>query len=299
MKTYDTYQEAKIANPDRDILTTANKWPSARKYIGNFRINDTCRAKIDNLSWMICDPKDYCMTLEDFTKKGYKLITGDLVLDNNNRVCYMNSYFAALWNAHYDTFNNFYILRAEALNQTETTEEKEAFDAITQDNKEEEEKLVADSNASMNSKRGIAAIRTLESLSYRWNGGELWKPPLGERPKWLDDEQPKPKHTKVEYVKVAESIFDLKDELERCELFFDFECDVNNKTVILSEKELIELFFKNYSIYRKVSRELTERESFVEEFERIAEEITKDEWAIAPISAVMFDSGKFKLVDGE
>ena len=31
--------------------------------------------------------------------------------------------------------------------------------------------------------RGEAAVRTLEGLGYHWNGGSLWRPPLGEQSK--------------------------------------------------------------------------------------------------------------------
>ena len=33
-----------------------------------------------------------------------------------------------------------------------------------------------------------AAAKTLAHIGYTYHGGELWKPPLGERPKWLDYE---------------------------------------------------------------------------------------------------------------
>lgn len=66
---------------------------------------------------------------------------------------------------------------------TETPEEKEALDTIETVVNAEPLKNIA-----MDSKRGLAAIRTLESLGYAWNGGEQWKPPLGEKPKWLETE---------------------------------------------------------------------------------------------------------------
>lgn len=37
-----------------------------------------------------------------------------------------------------------------------------------------------------------ASARTLQQLGYEWKGGELWKPPLGPRPKFLDEEQTAP-----------------------------------------------------------------------------------------------------------
>lgn len=36
--------------------------------------------------------------------------------------------------------------------------------------------------------KGAAAIKTLESLGYTYNGGELWKPPLGKKPDHITSE---------------------------------------------------------------------------------------------------------------
>lgn len=42
----------------------------------------------------------------------------------------------------------------------------------------------------MTDKEAIAAIRTLEMSGYTYHGGDLWKPPVGKRPAWLDDPTP-------------------------------------------------------------------------------------------------------------
>lgn len=34
---------------------------------------------------------------------------------------------------------------------------------------------------------GDSAIATLKRLGYTWCGGELWKPPIGKKPEWLND----------------------------------------------------------------------------------------------------------------
>lgn len=36
------------------------------------------------------------------------------------------------------------------------------------------------------------AIATLKRMGYTYHGGELWKPPLGQRPAWLDEQQEAP-----------------------------------------------------------------------------------------------------------
>lgn len=39
-------------------------------------------------------------------------------------------------------------------------------------------------------RKALAAIQTLEMSGYTYHGGELWKPPVGKRPAWLDDPAP-------------------------------------------------------------------------------------------------------------
>ena len=36
----------------------------------------------------------------------------------------------------------------------------------------------------------LAAVATLESKGYAWNGGQLWKPPIGKAPAYITGEQP-------------------------------------------------------------------------------------------------------------
>lgn len=77
---------------------------------------------------------------------------------------------------------------------------------------------------------------------------------------------PQPKRTRTEYEKVTESIFDLRDEFERGELYWWYESDCKDKSEfvgIRSEYDLSTYFAKG-NIYRKVEKEIDERQEFVE-----------------------------------
>jgi len=38
--------------------------------------------------------------------------------------------------------------------------------------------------------RATAAVKTLERMGYAWNGGRLWKPPIGPTPDFMDTDAP-------------------------------------------------------------------------------------------------------------
>jgi hypothetical protein len=46
------------------------------------------------------------------------------------------------------------------------------------------EKCLIDKPAVEAAKMAIAALKTLDSKGYAYNGGELWAPPLGNPPNW-------------------------------------------------------------------------------------------------------------------
>ena len=72
MKTYNSYEEAKIANPDEDIYF----------YKGKYQIGSApCRL---GEMWSECDPADHCMTVEKFLADGHKFVEGDLILDEGS-----------------------------------------------------------------------------------------------------------------------------------------------------------------------------------------------------------------------
>lgn len=134
MKTYNTYQEAKVANPERDIYKDKG---------GEFGLRSELLRSVGPLDE--CNPADHCMTVEKFLADGHKFVEGDLILDGgviwtvSDRVNSDTYIYTVKSSNKPDTDDNErYILRAAALeNQmnidnlaTQTPEEKEALDLI-------------------------------------------------------------------------------------------------------------------------------------------------------------------------
>jgi hypothetical protein len=49
-------------------------------------------------------------------------------------------------------------------------------------------KLLGDVSTPEQRTLASTAVKTLESLGYAWNGGELWKPPIGKAPAYVTDD---------------------------------------------------------------------------------------------------------------
>ncbi|AUR87992.1 coil containing protein [Vibrio phage 1.106.O._10N.286.51.F7] len=117
MTTYNTYQEAKIANPESVIY----------EFEGYFSLFKDIGSKE-------CNPADHCMTVEKFLVDGYKTVNGDWIIDYFGNV-WMNMTGSGAHNVNNFTGNKAresFILRAAALEKipTETPEEKEVLDSI-------------------------------------------------------------------------------------------------------------------------------------------------------------------------
>ncbi|CAM0032284.1 hypothetical protein VPHK122_0087 [Vibrio phage K122] len=126
MTTYNTYQEAKIANPECDIYATKISMGGRVEVFGVYVI-------IGNITsnYHICDPSKYCMTVERFLADGYRFVKGDIYLNSNGRT--LGVVNIPDYNNERSTIDcDLYILRAAALENipTETPEEKEVLDGI-------------------------------------------------------------------------------------------------------------------------------------------------------------------------
>lgn len=101
MTTYNTYQEAKIANPDCDIaevtekailefgekhvfeaLVKSSEWEDGYAFVKNCYKSP----RIKDGYWKLCSPADYCMTVEKFLVDECKFNGGDSYLDWKGRV---------------------------------------------------------------------------------------------------------------------------------------------------------------------------------------------------------------------
>jgi len=112
------------------------------------------------------------------------------------------------------------------------------------------------------------------------------------------DNKLKPKRVKVEFVKVVDSIWELRGQFERGELYWWYESDCKDKSEfvgIRSEYDLSTYFAKG-NIYRKVETEIDERQEFIDAACKVVPTTAEED---IKVMEKMFDSGKFKLVDNQ
>ena len=131
MNHYRSYQEAKLANPNAEIVTTSKKWDGGKNLIGNFEAKDDTYM-IGEKEWEVCNPSVYCMSLEDFFNFGYELSVGDVLIGVAGTAFVAKSQEGIEpYNRRATLDNKRYVLKAKALDQLiETPEEKEALDSI-------------------------------------------------------------------------------------------------------------------------------------------------------------------------
>lgn len=117
MTTYNTYQEAKIANTEESIYTTKISMNGKREVFGVYDII----ADI-TLNYYTCSPADYCMTVEKFLADGHNFVEGDVYLNiqGDVRVVSSNKEWIDVLNGKSAMDNKRYILRAEALEEKPT-----------------------------------------------------------------------------------------------------------------------------------------------------------------------------------
>ncbi|AUR91255.1 hypothetical protein NVP1158O_28 [Vibrio phage 1.158.O._10N.261.45.E12] len=141
MKTYETYQEAKIANLDKDICT--------RKGTGNPAFQVVVDGFVNEL-WRICNPADHCMTVDKFLRDGREFVKGDIYLNQDGRT--LGVVNIPEYNNKRSTIDcDLYILRAAVLEnqmnidkvetQTEHQEEMSALISLNRMNKSVEDFL--------------------------------------------------------------------------------------------------------------------------------------------------------------
>lgn len=110
MTTYNTYQEAKIANPNCEIYVSMDRKFAAQAYASILELSGI------KGGWNKCHPKDYCVTLEKFLACGYKFVTGDEWLDADGDVVRVKYDTHVIGNNKPNELDNErYILKAKAL----------------------------------------------------------------------------------------------------------------------------------------------------------------------------------------
>lgn len=114
---YKTYAEARIANPDCEIVTTGKDWAFEKSLKGVFQAlgdSDGLRHSVGDDAWVICNPADYCSTLKEFLDAGFKLVEGDKFIGVSGSVISVKNPSAS--SCQDDSDINRYILSAAAIN---------------------------------------------------------------------------------------------------------------------------------------------------------------------------------------
>ena len=119
MGIYKTYKEAVLANGSTNgvcVSSSGDEFYTDESWLGRCSVA------------YLCSPVDYLESMADFISSGKMLINGDLVIDSSRVV--QKVYAEGAMNKPDDLVDNeIFILKAAAYD-TETPEEKEAFDAI-------------------------------------------------------------------------------------------------------------------------------------------------------------------------
>ena len=220
MTTYNSYEAAKINNPDQDI----------------YKYGDTYRPKSSpckpNEWWVKCNPADHCMTNNEFIEKGYRVIIGDIVLDDTKVVTISDHNDLETYNTIVECDDTTYILRAAAL------ENKMNIDKL-ETQSEEQPKRVKYKQLTFNN--AWEAVKAFE------DGNEL-------------------------YTKRSHKDFLLIDNAQDVLRFL-------------------------YDLH--IEAEITERDEFIQEAMKHGANKGALELGELRLVEKMFDSGRYKLVDGE
>lgn len=121
MTVYNTYTEAKLANQDKDIVTTGKGWVGTKKNKGKFApaVKDGVAKRIGDDYWVICNPSDHCTSLEAFFEAGHKLVVGDCFINISGVVVFISEDNKYINNSRDNSDKECFVLSAKALEEAE------------------------------------------------------------------------------------------------------------------------------------------------------------------------------------
>ena len=138
MTTYNSYEEAKIANPESEIVTETQKSIEEFSSIKRFHpviendfftsgyeyiYNKGSSPRVHDGYFEVCNPADHCMTVEEFLKAGHKFVNGDIYMYSDGLIETVDS--AIKSNKINMGDSSRYILRAAALENKMNTDRLE------------------------------------------------------------------------------------------------------------------------------------------------------------------------------
>jgi hypothetical protein len=287
MTTYNSYEAAKIANPECEIYQLERN--------GLFAHCDHHKAELVRFvefdsAGIKCNPAGHCMTVEEFLETGHKFVEGDICLgQNDNLLVISGSRLVNGWNDESQIVESIdrYVLRAAALEEPEPE--------LTKDDSPQGV-ISAISNRLHNigcEHQDSALGEELGSMAC-----DIW----GVLPLISNESiQEKKPRTKIEYVKCefSHAWEALKSFEEGEELYRD-----KNQTLQTEVVEFVKAasvggigyiltYYKADNLYRRIETPMTEREAFVE----AAIHELKSGMSDIDYAKAIFDSGKFKLVN--
>ncbi|AUR94088.1 hypothetical protein NVP1191O_29 [Vibrio phage 1.191.O._10N.286.52.B4] len=178
MKTYNTYQEAKINNPEGGIAVNAS---------GDIFTSTDDLKLSDAFAFDVCNPADHCMTVERFLADGHKFTEGDLILGTNNNLVTVGLEYT-IGIANMESMRDFerYTLRAAALEdqmnidkvetQPEHQEEVSAFSGEVEWKSGDECVVINDNDRYFvydEHKKHLGSVGIIRSLFKTKNGTEM------------------------------------------------------------------------------------------------------------------------------
>jgi hypothetical protein len=265
MTTYNTYQEAKIANPKYDIYEMA----------GHFAASSFIETANSRASWNKCNPADHCMTVEKFLADGCKFVNGDLIIGIKGTVEVLTNRVWELFCA--DANKKRLVLRAAALEENEPE--------LTKDDSPQGI-LSAISNRLHNvgcEHQNLAFGHELSGMAC-----DIW----GVLPLISNESiQGKKPRTEVEYVKCEfDSAWEAVKDFEDGKKLYTKR---SHKDYILIDSAPDVLRFL-YDLHKRIETEIDERNAFVDALNDLFHSHTM---STSDLFNAIVDSGKFKLVN--
>ena len=113
MKEYNSYPEAKIANPQSNIYVSISGVFADSDHVSFIALSGVKEG------WNKCNPAEYCMTVEQFEDSGKRLVDGDLYINLDGHVITYNEGYGLGVDRDPSRNGGRFILRAAALEEKE------------------------------------------------------------------------------------------------------------------------------------------------------------------------------------
>ena len=188
MTTYNSYEAAKIANPEYAIF----------EYQRNFGTDEEILYLLDKLdvqsrAMKECNPADHCMTVEKFLADGHKFVEGqgDAYIDSKGIVRFIGdegySKYACSDVRNIHKAHSAFILRAAALETKEPKRTKEIYEKVEYSHAWEIIKLYEDGVELFKTDSDELQIERINSIALRAQSGYSFYQRIETPIEWWED----------------------------------------------------------------------------------------------------------------